>query len=174
MSRSQNRHHARSERSAHKIVRGGGRLLSRVNACFATIGGWLLLLTAIMLTVDVTFRNLFEPLQMIPLLSVFALIAVTYFGLSATEEIDGHVSLKFLVTRLTSPFRHIVNVLTVMGSGLLAVALITNAVDSFITGEGSEGALTFKLWPIKFAMVVGAALFFAETCRKMMTRQPSA
>ncbi len=174
MSRSQNGHQARSEQSAHKIIRGGGRLLSRVNACFATIGGWLLLLIALMLTVDVTFRNLFEPLQMIPLLSVFTLIAVTYLGLSAAEEMNEHVHLKFLVTRLTSPFRHIVNALTVTGSGLLAVALITNAVDSFMTGEGSEGAITFKLWPIKFVMVVGAALFFAETCRKMITRQPSA
>lgn len=127
-----------------------------------------------LLIIDVLFRELFWPLQFIPELSVFVMVAVTYLGLSPSEEHDEHVRISYMADRLPCNWSYflqiVVQVITVITVILFLWAISSNAIDSFNSGEGTEGMFTIKLWRIKFIMVFGVAVFLAETVRRLHYR----
>ena len=126
---------------------------------------------AILLVADVSFRLFLEPLQIIPELSVFAMVAVTYLGLSACEERGEHVRIQFVSERLSERFQILAGrasgMISAAAATVLFYAVLTNGLESFRTGEGTEGMITLQLWPVKMIMIIGAAVFVAESVRSL-------
>lgn len=138
----------------------------------ASIGGVLLILMMGLLVADVGFRVFFDPLPLIPEVSVFAMLAVAYLGLAACEHHREHAEIDFFTDRLPKYVRRLVvriaQLISVLAVALLFYAVLLNALDSFQTNEGTDGIITLKLWPVKFLIIVGVALFCAELVRQFL------
>lgn len=121
-----------------------------------------------LLVVDVTFRALLEPIQIIPELSVFAMMITIYLGLADCERRGEHICIELFRQGRNRPhvFIRLRQFLTIIGVVVLLYAMLVNGLGSYFSGEGTEGMVTIKIWPIKLIMIVGAVVFLFETLLK--------
>ncbi len=145
-------------------------ILKRINSSLAAGGACLLLLMAALLVVDVTFRALLEPIQIIPELSVFAMMITIYLGLADCERRGEHICIELFHLGRNRDRPHVFillrQFLTIIGVVVLLYAMLVNGLGSYFSGEGTEGMVTIKIWPIKLIMIVGAVVFLCETLLK--------
>lgn len=125
---------------------------------------------AALLVVDVTFRALLEPIQIIPELSVFAMMITIYLGLADCERRGEHICIELFHQERNRDCPHVFirlrQFLTIIGVVVLLYAMLVNGLGSYFSGEGTEGMVTIKIWPIKLIMIVGAVVFLFETLLK--------
>lgn len=126
-----------------------------------------------LLALDVVLRNFLQPVQIIPELSVFAMIIVAYLGLSACEQKEEHIQIDFFLSQLSGKphivFLRLRQMLAAIGVIVFLYAILLNGIGSFLSGEGTEGMVTIKIWPIKLLMLAGTAVFLYEILRKLFS-----
>lgn len=155
-------------------------MLTKTNKAMAWLCGLLMVVMMMLLVLDCASRIIDVPLAGMSELSVFVLIIVTYLGLSGSEELGQHVRVEFVLSKLSLRTRRvvewIVSVLEILTVGLMLVGVWINALKSFRTGEAVTGAIQLPLWPVKWIMVAGLALYLLQVvvkCKhnfKSMTR----
>ena len=152
------------------MTKGPGltRYLDLLNSGLASMGACLLLLIACLLAIDVTFRGLLQPLQVIPELSVFAMIALAYLGLPQCEQRGEHIHIDFFLSRCSdrSLLHRISYLLSALCIAILLFAVFDNALGSYFSGEGTEGMITLKVWPVKVIMVIGITFTLCQILRE--------
>lgn len=139
------------------------RSISRINDWLSAITGWLMLAMMTILLIDVLWRSVFRPLQGMAELSVFVMMIVVYLGFSRCEEHHDHVRLEFLVDMVGRRVRTAMVVLSRLLAAVtvlaMAWAVATDAWTAYLTNDSIEGMISLPIWPTKFVMVIGMAVF---------------
>lgn len=139
------------------------RSISRINDWLSAITGWLMLAMMTILLIDVLWRSVFRPLQGMAELSVFVMMIVVYLGFSRCEEHHNHVRLEFLVDMVGKRVRTAMVVVSRLLAAVtvlaMAWAVATDAWTAYLTNDSIEGMISLPIWPTKFVMVIGMAVF---------------
>lgn len=144
--------------------------LSKINKLMTWINGLLMVIMMLLLLVDCGSRIVDMPVAGMSELSVFMLIIVTYLGLAGGEEFGQHVRVEALLTRLPQKTRcvveWVVSVVELLTLAVFFVSVWLGALKSFRTGQVVTGSAQLLLWPVKWTMVVGLALYFLQVAIK--------
>ncbi len=88
-----------------------------------------------------------------------ALVLIIFFGLAFTQRRRGHIRVTLLTRHLPISVRHGLFILSMLIGALLtawyAYAAYTYALRSLNVNEMEWGVITFVVWPIKSAIVLG-------------------
>lgn len=91
-----------------------------------------------------------------------ALVIIIFFSLAYTQRMRGHIRVTLLTRHLPLNVRHALFILAMLiGAALMAWyawAAYTYALRSYRVNEQEWGVITFAVWPIKSAIVIGWAL----------------
>jgi TRAP-type C4-dicarboxylate transport system permease small subunit len=143
------------------------RTVSRINNFLSAVTGWLMMVMVAVLVADIVWRTAARPLFGMAEMSVFVMMVVIYLGLSRCEEYGDHVRLEFLTDAARGRVRRgmimLARVLALITVALFFYAVVTDAMFAFQTNESIAGVVNLPIWPTKFVMVVGAALFLLQT-----------
>lgn len=125
-----------------------------------------------LLIADIIWRTAARPLFGMAEMSVFVMMIVIYLGFSRCEEHEDHVRLEFLIHAARGRLRRAM-ILIARLLGLAAVALffyavLTDALFAYRTNESIAGVVNLPIWPTKFVMVVGAALFLVQSLLNLL------
>ena len=140
------------------------KIITAINRGLAECSGYFLMAVMLMVSADVTLRNLGHPVFGIMATATFLVVASVYFGLGNCERSGQHVRIAVLLDRLPSPLRRglkaigCLATLIVMAVATYACAL--SALDSFETNEAVMANTTpLYVWPVKAVMVLGMATY---------------
>ena len=143
------------------------RTVSRINNFLSAVTGWLMMVMVGVLVADIIWRTAARPLFGMAEMSVFVMMIVIYLGLSRCEEHGDHVRLEFLTDAAKGRLRRAMilfaRLLAFATVALFFYAVVTDALFAFRTNESIAGVVNLPIWPTKFVMVVGAALFLVQT-----------
>ncbi|WP_282611393.1 TRAP transporter small permease [Pelagibius sp. Alg239-R121] len=141
-------------------------LIKKVGGLFSVIAGLLMSVLMAVLVLDIVMRNLGYPLQGMAELSVFVMMIVIYFGFAHCEAEDQHVRLQFLTNRLPQNIKQMTSFLVwILGFitvGILTYAVVVDAAQAYQRNDAIEGVVNLPIWPTKFAMCIGMAIFFLQ------------
>lgn len=148
------------------------RTVSKINNFLSAITGWLMMAMVALLIADIIWRTAARPLFGMAEMSVFVMMIVIYLGFSRCEEHEDHVRLEFLIHAARGRLRRAM-ILIARLLGLAAVALffyavLTDALFAYRTNESIAGVVNLPIWPTKFVMVVGAALFLVQALLNLL------
>jgi TRAP-type C4-dicarboxylate transport system permease small subunit len=149
-------------------------LVTRVASVFARLGGAMIVLIAIGVSVDVVTRNLLGRtlLNSYEFSTYFFALAIS-FGMSYTALCGAHIRVDVLAARLPTPIRRGLDFLSFLSLAALGVLLtylsIRLATASLSRGVTSSSALAFPLGLPQAAWALGFAVF-AATCLLLTLR----
>ncbi|WP_167495910.1 MULTISPECIES: TRAP transporter small permease subunit [Desulfosediminicola] len=117
----------------------------------------------ILLITDVLFRTFSTPLMGVAELAMFVMVGTVYAGLGNCEMERGHVRVGSVVEMLSPQNQKKAMIMTyTLATVTIAIAtfaMCENAWASFVDKEGIAGAITYKLYPVKFVMAIGMIVY---------------
>jgi TRAP-type C4-dicarboxylate transport system permease small subunit len=148
------------------------RLLVRINNWFAELSGWLISSIMILLIIDFVSRGIARPIPGVAELAVFSMIAVVYLGLAHCEELKGHISVTFLIDRLTPKlrtfFQFFSNLISALMIFLVIYAVGANALSAYRESEAVAGPTPLLTFPVKFVMTIALVLYLIQILINMI------
>ena len=147
-------------------------LLERILNILAHIAGAVLLLMAVLMTLNVLLRKMSELNQFIPFtihpikgaeeLIQFMLITLVFFSLAYTEKLDGHVKVDFIINILTKRISKkvplIIDVInksvSIVIFGLMGIMGCMRAINLIKIGMVSTD-LSIPVFPFVFIVALG-------------------
>jgi TRAP-type C4-dicarboxylate transport system permease small subunit len=150
------------------MTTGGHSLAARGSQWLAWIGGGLMLVSAVLISLDVITRNLFastffESFE----LSTYALAATVSFGFAFALTSKAHIRIEVVYILLPLPIRRALDLLAILA--LLAVTLALawfgaqTAAESWSLGARSNSALSVPLAIPQGVWVAGLVWFCLAT-----------
>jgi TRAP-type C4-dicarboxylate transport system permease small subunit len=162
---------AKSGSPGHPLSRAIGILTGTAEV----IGGIAIIGLMLLVVVDVSLRYLAgSPLRgTIDYVSYLLMPAMVTLGFAVAERNGEHIGNPTLLNRLARPERRNVVVL----SGALVIAFLAfqiwaawgAALESLASEEFSPGGLGLPLWPARFLIPLGLALFAVEFIRRLVS-----
>lgn len=148
-----------------------GRWLRRV---LGAVGGSLIFVITLLTVFDVAGRALLNrPLQDTVEISSFLLVGIVFLSLSHAEDTRTHIRVELLDSRLSPKQRAICDVIVfLLGTlffGLMAWYGTLTALESTVRREATFGATNIPLYPARWIMVIGAAVFSLQLLGKAAT-----
>lgn len=117
----------------------------------------------ILLIIDVLFRTFSTPLMGVAELAMFVMIGTVYAGLGNCEMERGHVRVGSLVEMLSPKNQKLAMILTyvlaIVTIGIATYAMCDNAWASYVDKEAIAGAVSYRLYPVKFVMALGMIVY---------------
>lgn len=146
----------------------------RMNQYLATLCGWLLVVTCMLLFIDLVSRGIGLPIQGLAVLSVFVMITVIYLGMARCEEEDENVRVELVLDRLPGKTRKytflFTDVVQIVVIGLFIKEMINNTYISITTYEAEAGTVQFPIGPVKVLMVIGLIFYWIQIMIKFIDR----
>ncbi|MEQ1950148.1 TRAP transporter small permease [Mesorhizobium sp. CN2-181] len=144
------------------------RLVKQVSSLFARLGGAMVVLIAIGISIDVVTRNLSGQTVLNSYEFSTYLFAISIsLGLSYTALSGAHIRVDIMLTVFPPALRRLLDFVAFLSLAALAVLLaylsIRLALTSFSRHTMSSSALAFPLGPPQMAWAIGFAVF-ALTC----------
>jgi TRAP-type C4-dicarboxylate transport system permease small subunit len=143
------------------------RIWSQFNDMLAIFSGFLLGLAMIAICIDICARAFFNS----PIIGVVDLVTVlipifVFLPMADTEIRGAHIRVE-LIASLTGRrwgivFDFLDSVCGIVFLGFMAWVCWGFAVDSWQAGQYLPGIWRIRVWPSKFAMAIGAALFAVQ------------
>src|SRR6056297_3012938 len=125
----------------------------RINQYLATLCGWLLVVTCMLLFVDLVSRGIGLPIQGLAVLSVFVMITVIYLGMARCEEEEENVRVELVLDRLPTRGRKYMllftDIVQLVVIALFISEMIENTYISIVTFEAEAGTVQFPIGPVK-------------------------
>lgn len=156
----------------------GPRLVSRALLLATTvaevIAGAAVLGLMLLVVADVSLRYLAgSPIRgTIDYVAFLLMPAIVALGFAVAERTGDHIGNPTLLNRLgDSDRRNLVRIGGVLLVAFLVFQIWTSwgrAVDSLESAEFSPGGLSLPLWPARFVIPVGMALFMLEVVRRLL------
>ena len=136
---------------------------SFTNKFLAESCGYLVMILMLIIMVDVILRNAGFPIFGIVEVGIYITVAVVYLGLGHCEDMDGHVRLTAVVSRLRPSWSAFLScIMDILSFSIMCLAFyacLRSAVSSFTDNEAVMAAdIALYTWPARVALVVG--LFF--------------
>jgi len=140
------------------------KVWSEINDKLAIFSGLLLGFTMIVIGIEVVARYIFNS----PIIGVVDVVTVliplfVFLPLASTEIHDKHIRVEFVTSRFPPLWQPVLDMIAYLfGLFLLAImawVLLGFAIDSFNAGQYLPGLRRIRVWPSKFGMALGAALF---------------
>jgi tripartite ATP-independent transporter DctM subunit len=158
--------------------------VTRVEAAFATLIGWMntagvawIFGLMFLISADIAGRTLFaSPIQAVPEIVAFSLVGCVFLQLAYAVQMHRLTQADVLLDTIRRRFPSTALVLQVLAAGLgclvLGIIAIGTGPDfwrAVQTGEftGVEGIYTLPIAPIKFTVVLGAAIAAIEYLRQL-------
>lgn len=137
-----------------------------LNAISVSLGGFALLLMALIGTVDVIGTGFGEPMvgayELIETLMVIAI----FTAVAAGQQNNLHINVELVRARLGLKARAVLTLFALLCSGaffLLIAWFGTIGLErSYNVGEIRQGQLGFPVWPARLALALGAALMVLQ------------
>jgi len=137
-----------------------------MNQYLATLCGWLLVVTGLLLFLDLVSRGIGLPIQGLAVLSVFVMITVIYLGLARCEEEEENVRVELVLDRLPSRGRKFMLIITdfiqITVIALFIYEMSNNTYISITTFEAEAGTVQFPIGPVKVLMVIGLLFYWVQ------------
>jgi len=139
------------------------KIIRTINKVCAELCGWMMSVVMLLLIIDVLFRTFSTPLMGVAELAMFVMIGTVYAGLGNCEMERGHVRVGSVVEMLSPKNQKLAMILTyalaTVTIGIATFAMCENAWASFIDREAIAGAVSYKLYPVKFVMAIGMIVY---------------
>lgn len=138
------------------------RIIESAAIWFARLGGLMIALIGVLVTIDVISRNVFGTIAVNSLeLSTYLFAAAIAFGMAYAATTGAHIRIDVLSARMPTPLRRGLDLLALVVLAALAIFMFWNAVKitghSYQRGVTSNSALAMPqaypqlLWTIGFA-----------------------
>lgn len=152
----------------NKIGQFLDRLISRLSYGGAVMGVFGIIIMAVLITVSVVLRYFFRVgLPFTVEYSGYILVMVIFMGLAYTTLREAHVSVDFVIKRLSKKRRSILEITTTFLAMVMVVVFFWYDIDLFIKSkESGVTSLTKMLTPIwipQIFLVLGMAIFCVAT-----------
>ncbi|MEM0488165.1 MAG: TRAP transporter small permease [Thermoproteota archaeon] len=139
--------------------------------CLMTIGAVIIVLDAIVVSLDVLARYMFNftCVQLFEIVE-FSLLWMTFLGAAWLLQEGGHVRVELLVSRLSlkrkRAFERFVLFLVLVLLGVLVLYSIKMVMEHAQSGTKLAGVLRPKRWIVEVIIPIGLAFMFIETARE--------
>ena len=146
------------------------RLLGKATNGTAIVGGWLYLVTALMVTYEVLMRGLFDaPTEWSLELSVYFVLVAGFLGLAATHSDDKNIRVDLFIDRLPAKWKQILSILTGLFGLIFAIVFFVESLDmtmnSFQLESKSTSTLRVPLYIPQLALPIGGLLLMLQFIR---------
>ena len=146
------------------------RLLGKATNGTAIVGGWLYLVTALMVTYEVVMRGLFDaPTEWSLELSVYFVLVAGFLGLAATHSDDKNIRVDLFIDRLPAKWKQILSILTGLFGLIFAIVFFVESLDmtmnSFQLESKSTSTLRVPLYIPQLALPIGGLLLMLQFIR---------
>jgi len=142
-------------------------VLRWINERLSELSGLLVAIIALALVVGFVARTADSPVIGVTELAQFAMVAIIFLGQGLCEQDKSHVRVEALIFRLKGRAWNWANyvsfVINSVGAFLLLWGALLEAHFSYISLEAMSGLILIPLYPVKFIIVIGLALFFAQS-----------
>lgn len=142
------------------------RILDRISETFAFLGGMVIVIMMIMITIDAIGRKFGLPVPGGLEFSEAMMVAIVYLSLMAVQRHRENVFVSIATNRLSRRATALLDVVT----AILALALfaiftwiaLEKALDAYSIREYRVAAITVPIWPFRFIIPFGLALLCIE------------
>jgi TRAP-type C4-dicarboxylate transport system permease small subunit len=165
--------------SMAKVLPKVPQILEPMNKLLCRISGFLLFVIVLLVGFSVLGRYFFnKPILGAIEISEFLFVFALFFALAYTQSRGRHIRVRFIIVRLPPRPRRILNILVYALSAIFFLVVGwqagIGAWKSWMIREGSYGAITFPIYPARFAIVFGCIVIalqfvkdiFAESVMK--------
>lgn len=141
-------------------------MMKTLNGISVSIGGFALLLMALIGTADVIGTGFGQPVAgAYELIETFMVIAI-FMAVAAGQQNNMHINVELVRARLGLKARAVLTVFALLCSGLFFLLIAWYGMigfeRSYKVGEIRQGQLGFPVWPARLALAVGAALMVLQ------------
>ena len=145
-------------------------LLGKATDGTAIVGGWLYLVTALMVTYEVLMRGLFDaPTEWSLELSVYFVLVAGFLGLAATHADDKNIRVDLFIDRLPAKWKQILSIITGLLGLVFAIVFFVESLDmtmnSFQLESKSTSTLRVPLYIPQMALPIGGLLLMLQFIR---------
>lgn len=148
-----------------RAVTLGFSVLDRLNGLLVLFGALVVFAMMAHVTVDVVAQLLFTapvPLTL-EVVTYYYMVIIAFIPLAAVERKDGHIKVDILVQFLPRILQRLIDALhSLLGAaffGFVAWVTLREAIQRYQFGEFVMGAHAMIVWPGRFALPIGLALF---------------
>lgn len=138
----------------------------KINIVLTVVCGILLVILALLLFANILTRTFNLPIYGLTLLSVFVVMVSFYTGLARCEEADEHVKVDAFTSKLPLKIQNLITffnyILQLVIFGIIFYAFIKDSIHSYQTKEAVVGMVIYPVWPAKFLIVIGLAVFWIQ------------
>lgn len=141
------------------------RLSDMLAGAMAIIGGFVIVIMMVHVTIDVFARSFFNfPLSgTITIVSSYYMVAAAFLPFAYTELKKGHVSVELFYDRFTTNVQHhlsgFADLLGVVIFGVMSHRALGEAMSRMARGDSSmDGSYIIPIWPGYFIVFAGLAL----------------
>ena len=146
-------------------------ILKKLNHFFAELSAWLLSIIMFLFALNLIVRFLGFPLEGLVETGMFTFIAVVFLGISHCEELDNHINVGFLLTKLPEKTHSRLEIFNYSVVAIVSVfityAVFLSALESIVRKEAMSGTIPLPLFPVKTAIFIGSLIFLFQVLYKL-------
>lgn len=143
--------------------------LGSAGAAVATLVIWLL---AITVTYDVILRSLGAPTLWASEVSIYLMVALAFFGIGATQSVDGHFRVTFVRDLCPPKVRAAFDLFSLIASLIFALGFTWGAWKlvsfSIMLNFKTPTILEVPMWLLQGLLLVGGVLLVLANCRDIL------
>jgi len=142
------------------------RIPERASSAVGHFGAWCIFALMVTGVVGIITRFSGAPLSGIISLSIFIFISSVYLLFAYAQVRDSHVAVHFVLSRLPSKHRLVMESVTTFLSSVACFFLVwaswLYAWESLMIGERMHGEPYYPVYPAKLCVAIGATIFFLQ------------
>ena len=141
-------------------------VIRKLNNWLAELCGWLLSVMVVFLCFDIISREIKEPIQGVAEMAVFVMISAIYLGLAHCEQLDKHVQVTAILSRMPTRVQGVLRMINGIIKTVIVAVLIwaaaTNLIYTYIKHVAISGTVPLKLWPVKLIILLGLIVYWFQ------------
>lgn len=147
-------------------------LFDRLVDLFAVVSGIFMVAAMLAVGFEVATRYfLNRPMTWVIEATQYALVFITFLGAAWVLRVDGHVTMDYVVSRLSLRLQNLINVTTYIICALLCLVISVYGVivtwDYYQTNYLNEGSVRIPAWLLSVVIPVGFIMFFIQFLKKV-------
>lgn len=150
-------------------------LTTRISQVAAIVGAGILAVMVLQVFGDVALRTIAnQPLPAtLEIVSNWWMVALSFLGLMYAKTRNEHISVSLLSETVPIRMRYLVQLsielITIVILGLLAYHSLNAAIDAMRLRETASGIFPIMIWPARFFLPVGVALYAMAAISSILT-----
>jgi C4-dicarboxylate transporter DctQ subunit len=147
-------------------------IFDRLVDLFAVVSGIFMAAAMLAVSFEVATRYfLNRPITWVIEATQYALVFITFLGAAWVLRVDGHVTMDYVINRLSQRLQNLINAITYIICAVLCLVISVYGTlvtcDYYQTNYLNEGSVRVPAWLFSAVIPVGFILFFIQFLKKV-------